>query len=356
MAHKNVKLDPSYWLYEPSQGRLENSETFLEDLVTDGYVFEPTSLNALGLTKDSYLTAEQFANFRSSFSTPHNKEGKEEKYFHLNNAERYLLSNWTSLGWGANKTEVLENYNNFIQKNLLDNDNNNVRMSINRGNLDLSSLIVNGVVSGSEQEYFVPILLFSDQADDLFSLNTGLENFVSTSSLSLQINQSFDDSFIELPDLPFDFYFLGTNYKNSIFLGSNTYLTFGQGSSNYSGLSASNPFLPKIHLGSADHSYQRVYWQQVVINGQDALVVRYEGTNSTGGTPGSPNIVMQITFFPNQRMTVTFGSHAGRFGQRGIASASSYVTTFTLDQNTSYAFSSDATGYNWVVEAGKYWS
>jgi hypothetical protein len=350
MSHKNVKLDPSYWFYNAAHNRLENGETFASDYSTDGYIFNPTSLNGEGLTKDSYLTGAQFADLRRELSSS-NAHG-----FHINQGDMYLLSNWTSLGWGSTLDDVLVNYNNFITKNLLDNDVNNDRGNVNRGNLDLSSLIISGVVSGSEQEYFVPILLFSDQSDELFTLNTGLESLVSTSSLSIQLNSSFDDSFIELPDLPFDFYFLGTNYKNSIFLSSNTYLTFGQGSAVYSGLSGSNPFLPKIHLGSADHSYQRVYWQQVVINGQDALVVRYEGTNSTVGSIGSPNILMQITFFPNQRMNVTFGVHAGRFGQKGIASSSTYVTTFTIDQNTSYAFSSDATGYNWVVEAGKYWS
>jgi len=346
MSHKNVKLDPSYWFYNADQDRLENGETFASDYSTDGYIFNPTSLNGEGLTKDSYLTAAQFADFRRDLSSS-NSHG-----FSLNHGDRYLLSNWTSFGWGSTLDDVLVNYNNFIKKNLLDNDVNNDRGNVNRGNLDLSSLIISGNVSGSQ--YFIPILLFSDQSDGL-GLNVGQESFFSTSGMSLIINQSFDDSFMELPDLPFDFYFLGTNYKNSIFLSSNTYITFGQGSSQYSGLSGSAPFLPKIHFGSADYSYQRVYTQLTTLGGQSALVVRYEGTNSTGGTVGSPNILMQLTFLPNQRLNATFGVHAGRFGQRGIASASAYVNTFSIAENTSYAFSSDALGNNWVIESGKYW-
>ena len=45
------------------------------------------------------------------------------------------------------------------------------------------------------------------------------------------------------------------------YIGSNMYITFGGGSSNYSGLSSTNPALDKIMMNSGDRSYQRVAYK-----------------------------------------------------------------------------------------------
>lgn len=71
-------------------------------------------------------------------------------------------------------------------------------------------------------------------------------------------NTGQDDNYIKLY-IPWTVTFLGTNYATGdVYLGSNTYLTFGAGSTNYSGLTASNPNLPKIMIGCGDNSFQRV--------------------------------------------------------------------------------------------------
>ena len=71
-------------------------------------------------------------------------------------------------------------------------------------------------------------------------------------------NTSQDDNYIKLY-IPWTVTFLGTNYATGdVYLGSNTYLTFGAGSTVYNGLSASNPNLPKIMIGCGDNSFQRV--------------------------------------------------------------------------------------------------
>jgi len=57
---------------------------------------------------------------------------------------------------------------------------------------------------------------------------------------------------------PWDINYLGTNYS-SVYIGTNMYLTFGSGSTTWSGISPSNPALPKIMVGGADNSIQRIY-------------------------------------------------------------------------------------------------
>lgn len=52
--------------------------------------------------------------------------------------------------------------------------------------------------------------------------------------------------------------YLGTSHTN-VYLGTNSYLTFGSGSTTYSSISASNPAIPKIMIGGADNSCQRIY-------------------------------------------------------------------------------------------------
>lgn len=142
-----------------------------------------------------------------------------------------------------------------------------------------------------------------------------------------------------------------TNYT-TVFIGSNTYLTFGSGSTNYSGLSASNPALNKVHIGAADNSYQRV---SRISSGTNYTRIRYEGNGSTSGTVGSPGIVFEVTFF-NQALTgnvpvieLLVGNHNRLTGQAGIASTSAYYQTFTLAQNTSYVFVGNSTGTSWTI-------
>lgn len=71
---------------------------------------------------------------------------------------------------------------------------------------------------------------------------------------SLQ-NGSVDDSFVSLTMAATTI--MGTS-RNIAYIGSNCYITFGAGSSLYSGLSTTNPALDKFMFNAADRSYQRV--------------------------------------------------------------------------------------------------
>lgn len=71
---------------------------------------------------------------------------------------------------------------------------------------------------------------------------------------SLQ-NATVDDSFVNVPITSTNFF--GSS-RTIAYVGSNAYITFGAGSSNYSALSTTNPANDKFMFNAADRSYQRV--------------------------------------------------------------------------------------------------
>lgn len=175
--------------------------------------------------------------------------------------------------------------------------------------------------------------------------------------ISLQ-NASVDDAFVAVP-LPFAFQIAGTNYTTA-YIGSNTYITFGAGSTVYSSLSATNPGLPKFFLGAADNSYQRVAYYT---GGTDYVRIRYEGNGSTSGTVGSPGIVLEITFFnpaktPGSSLVqVSIGVHNRTTGLFGVASTNAYYATLATGAwtaNQSYVFLGNTTGTSWSIYGGYY--
>ncbi len=106
-----------------------------------------------------------------------------------------------------------------------------------------------------------------------------------------------DDGYWTLT-LPFDITFLGTTYS-TIYVGTNHYVTFGGGSTNYSSLGPTNPNLPKIMWSCADNSVQRIYYGTEGSAPNRTYRVRIEGAASTGGTLGSPTMVCEYTFYEN---------------------------------------------------------
>ena len=175
-----------------------------------------------------------------------------------------------------------------------------------------------------------------------------------TASWTAVINFSFDNNYfgVTIPT----FTIASTAYTTA-YIGTNTYITFGAGSINSTSLGASNPPYPKVMLGAADNSDQRV---SRLISGTDFTRIRYEGTAATSGTAGSPNIVYEATFFNPARtggvpwLEVLFGSHARLTGSAMIASASTSYATYTLAANQSYVFVGNATGTAWTVYTGYY--
>jgi hypothetical protein len=65
-----------------------------------------------------------------------------------------------------------------------------------------------------------------------------------------------DDGYVAIT-LPWEVAW-GPNHYSSVFVGTNSYVTFGSGSVTYSGIGFNTPNLPKICIGSGDNSSDRV--------------------------------------------------------------------------------------------------
>jgi hypothetical protein len=153
----------------------------------------------------------------------------------------------------------------------------------------------------------------------------------------------------------FTFYMSGTGYT-SCFPGSNSYVTFGSGSTAYNSLGPTNPALDKFFFMGADNSWQRVS----TIVAATYIRIRYEGTASTGGTPGSPNIVYEATFFNpssfggNNVVELLIGTNNRPTGVMSVASPSANYATGTPTANQSFVFSGNSTGTAWTILSGYY--
>ena len=172
-----------------------------------------------------------------------------------------------------------------------------------------------------------------------------------------QFNGNSDDSSVVIPTLPFNFFINNTAFT-AVFLGSNSYITFGSGSSEYSGLSAATPAIPKMMFGAADNSYQRV---STFVSGTDYVRVRYEGNGSTSGTAGSPGIVAEITLFNPSKFSggsnvieMLVGVHNRTGGVSNISNASTAYATYTVSANQSYVFVGNSTGTSWTINTGSF--
>jgi hypothetical protein len=130
------------------------------------------------------------------------------------------------------------------------------------------------------------------------SVTTITNSLLGVGSLTLSMTPtvgSNDDGYWTL-SLPFNISYLGNSY-NTIYVGTNHYLTFTDGSSVYTNLGPSNPNLPKIMWSCADNSVQRVYFGVEGTAPNRTYRVRVEGTASTGGASGNPNMVNEYVFY-----------------------------------------------------------
>lgn len=106
-----------------------------------------------------------------------------------------------------------------------------------------------------------------------------------------------DDANVVLGDLGFDYRFYDGTFRTNVYIGSNSYLTFGFGSNEYSGLTRVNPLGKTLHLGSDDRSYQKVFVQASA----SSFRVRYEGAPARSGASSR---FFEITLFADGAMMV----------------------------------------------------
>jgi len=174
------------------------------------------------------------------------------------------------------------------------------------------------------------------------------------------VQESEDDSYRNV-DLGFNFKFFGNTYY-TLYPGSNTYITAGGGSGQFSSLSLDGqPPLPGIHLGTADNSWQRVWSYFGPDETPDYWKIRYEGTASTSGTQDNPNIIYEATYFnpsltgDKQFIEVVFGVHSRidrNFGVTTGSQSSENRNGGVINDYMSYVFESDTEGRNWRILEG----
>jgi len=202
---------------------------------------------------------------------------------------------------------------------------------------------------------------------DLFPLVSGtgtlFKGSTSTGSASsgwttLQ-SSSKDDGNVNVP-LGFDWTINSTQY-NSVYVGSNNYITFGSGQNAYSGYNFSSWNIPKIlYTMTSDNSYQYVTYKQFT----NYTRIRFEGNASTSGSVGSGNIVWETTFF-NPSVTsggislveIRCGSN-GRgtsltMGIAGPSSTTAYASHSSL-VNQSVVYEGNSAGTSYIAYVGSY--
>ena len=128
------------------------------------------------------------------------------------------------------------------------------------------------------------------------SISPNLQN-ITSNAVTSPTSGSNDDGFYTVV-LPWSILYNGTS-RSTVFVGTNTYITFGSGSSAYFNLSGSNPNLDKIFVSSTDNSVQRIYTDTQGVSPNRLFVIRVQGRNATSGTLGSPNMEWEWHFSEN---------------------------------------------------------
>lgn len=163
------------------------------------------------------------------------------------------------------------------------------------------------------------------------SLSTNLLGAASLTSSTTPTSGNNDDGYWTL-NLPFNITFLGTTYS-TIYVGTNHYVTFGGGSTNYSSLGPTNPNLPKIMWSCDDNSVQRIYYGTEGSSPNRTYRVRVEGAASTAGTLGSPTMVNEYVFYEATPAQIDL-----QLGVNGRKTTGA----FTNEQITSWGFVANA--------------
>lgn len=164
------------------------------------------------------------------------------------------------------------------------------------------------------------------------------------------ISTSQDDHYVAIA-LPFTIYWNNIAYT-TLYVCSNSYVNTGAAATTYT-CGAGSPPYPKIFLGGADNSYQRLSYLNTEPNNH-YVHIRYEGNGATTGVVGSPGIVWEMKIFNpefangTQWIEVRIGTHNRLSGAFGQASNTTYYWNGSITANTSYVLEGNANGTAWT--------
>jgi hypothetical protein len=163
-----------------------------------------------------------------------------------------------------------------------------------------------------------------------------------TSGLNLVYNGNDDDNAYTV-NLPWAINFLGTNY-NSVYVGTNGYITLSSPNSTYSGFSASNPGGPHISIYPADRRLYKLYYAQLGAGtAQARFVIRAEGVDYSNA---AVTYIWEVHFYPGTSYFDIYfvdAPSSGNAGTTGISNGTSYVLTYTTTELTGIRINANGT-------------
>lgn len=175
------------------------------------------------------------------------------------------------------------------------------------------------------------------------SISTIPNSLQGTAGMTLSFNGTYssggqDDGYWNVT-LPFSTTFMGTA-GTAVAFGTNSYVTYGGGSTAYSGLSGSNPALRKVHVNSADRGAQRLYTLTSGTSPNRTHRVRFEGSSGTSGTAGSPTHAWEFLHYENN------------VNIRDLYTTSTFQTTGQCGAANTSAYSQIGAPTNWAASTG----
>lgn len=201
---------------------------------------------------------------------------------------------------------------------------------------------------------FNSIIFSADIGLPIQRFSTSIVSLIGISGLTLLHSTAADDTFFNLPNIGFDFDLYGVLYRTNIFVGSNSYVTFGFSTNAYSSLDANNPVGPKLLIGGADRSWNQLYGGQFnPTNGGLAYRIHWKGNS---GTSGSGTVLWEVTLFSNGVIMLVVGNPMFTDGRSCLSNgtfSSPITTNYSIAVNTSYVFIPDGSG-SYTVQTGSY--
>ena len=251
-------------------------------------------------------------------------------------------------GWGkgikfiANKTQTLSNISvgaYSVYNNLLATNPPQTKGSVQLWQLSNNTLSGNPYTLLASKDFLLSDLP-QNPISSITSITSSLLGAAALSNTTTVSAGSNDDGYYAIT-LPWNVNYLGTSYS-TIYIGTNSYITFGTPATQYVSLNAANPAVPKICISSNDNSWQRVYYGIEGTAPNRTYRVVYEGTASTTGTLGSPTMVWEAVFYENNpsQIDIQIGANArGATGAMwGVYSAEALVGTWPTTSYTNVGF------------------
>jgi hypothetical protein len=174
--------------------------------------------------------------------------------------------------------------------------------------------------------------------------SSNIAPLLGSANLTQFISYEVDDDYVLLPDIGFDFTFYGVNRRNQVYVGSNSYITFGFGSTYYSNFSSSTP--GRGLFVAADDPYQLGLWAGS--DGPGRYRIRYVGEN-VRGSDGSGR-VWEVTLFSDGVIQLAMSSTLTTVGFSQLTDGTgSNFTPYTIAPGSSWVFTPVGAGYTAAV-------